>query len=194
MQSQPFNGFSQQGSTNLESIHQELRWEEVLRMFIFSILFANASLLISFSGANLSVVLTLKAALLEPPIPLIFQLLTVPVIDNTATAETAWYANRNAPWLTPTRMTWYRNMYLPNEADSKTWAASPNLAPLELISKSPPSWIGVSEQDMLATEGISYGEQLKKAGVSVKVNVYAGSTDSILSLDGMCSVSPPQSA
>jgi acetyl esterase/lipase len=107
------------------------------------------------------------------------------VIDNTATAETAWYANRNAPWLTPTRMTWYRNLYLPNQADSKNWAASPNLAPEDLIAKSPPSWIGVSEQDILAAEGIAYGEQLRKAGVSTEVKVYPGSTHSILALDGM---------
>jgi acetyl esterase/lipase len=138
------------------------------------------------SGGNLAAVLSLKAALASPPIPLVAQLLLLPVIDNTATATSeVWTQNRLAPWLTPNRMLWYRRKYLPKEENCLEWTASPNLAPRGLLQKSPKTWIAVSEFDLLAPEGIAYGEQLKDVGVMVDLKTYEGSTHSLLAASGM---------
>ena len=128
--------------------------------------------------------LSLKAALSSPPIPVVQQLLIVPVIDNTATISSIWKENKEAPWLTPSRMTWYRNMYLPNKADQLNYEASPNLAERDVLAKSPKTWIAVSELDLLAPEGLAFGQQLSEAGVEVEMKVYKGSTHSILALSG----------
>jgi len=56
------------------------------------------------SGGGLAAILGLKIALAMPTKKILFQLLILPVIDNTATAESVWASNRNAPWLTPARM------------------------------------------------------------------------------------------
>ncbi|KAJ5902167.1 hypothetical protein N7495_002695 [Penicillium taxi] len=144
------------------------------------------------AGGNLAAVLSMKASQLEPPVPICFQLLVLPVIDNTATTETFWGKNRNAPWLTPARMDWYRRMYLPNPSDALGWEASPNLAPTSLLAKSPKTWIAVSGQDLLAPEAEAYAGQLEKAwkengGIKseVTVKVYEGATHSLLSMSGV---------
>lgn len=136
------------------------------------------------SGGGLAAIVSLKAAQLGLPAPM-FQMLVLPVIDNTATDSTVWASNANAAWLSPSRMLWYRNMYLPNKEDWKKWDVSPNLASNELLRKSPKTWIAVSELDILCDEAKMYGEQLELLGVETTINVYKGSTHSLLILDGM---------
>ena len=132
--------------------------------------------------------LSLKAMLLSPPIPILFQLLLLPVVDNTlTTASPNWASKPYAPWLTANRMLWYRNMYFPKKDKSLEWEASPNLASSQVLAKSPKTWIAVAEQDLLASEGISFGEQLKHLGVETKVKVYEGSMHSLLALVVRCS-------
>lgn len=135
--------------------------------------------------------LLLEAACLFQPFKPILQLLVVPVIDNKATPGNGW-ANIYAPWLTPERMLWYRRMYLPNdgivrEPAREDWQISPNLAPPKLLSKLPPTWIAVSEHDLLATEALEYAQQLRQAKVQTDVKIYPGSTHSILALNGVLS-------
>lgn len=142
-------------------------------------------LILFCSGGNLVAVLSLKAAIANPPIPIVSQILIVPVIDNTATESTTWATNRNAPWLSPSRMQWYRRMYLPEDGDAFKWDASPNLAPAGLLAKSPKTWIAVAELDILAPEALVYSQQLHQAGVSVEAKIYGGSTHSILALSGV---------
>lgn len=138
-----------------------------------------------YRGGNLAVATALKASLLQPtPIPLILQLLIVPVIDNTATVATAWSTRIHTPWLTPARMTWYRNMYLTNSKDALNWDASPNLAPAELLAKTPKTWVGIAEQDLLAPEAAAFADQLRTAGVDVDVQYYPGMTHTILAMNG----------
>lgn len=119
------------------------------------------------------------------------QLLVVPVIDNKAEPGNGW-TNIYAPWLTPDRMLWYRKMYLPNDGITRDlsredWQISPNMAPPKLLSRCPPTWIAVSEHDLLATEALAYAQQLQEAKVQADVKVYQGSTHSILSLNGVLS-------
>ncbi|KAI0481298.1 Alpha/Beta hydrolase protein [Xylariaceae sp. FL0804] len=159
------------------------------------------------AGGQMSAVLAMQAAQMQPPIRLAFQLLIVPVIDNTATAaDEVWAARPHAPWLTPARMLWYRRMYLPDDEDgadadarpttTTSWQASPNLAPASLLASSPRTWIAVSEQDLLAAEGERYAAQLRDAwgqmgkkkndgDAEVVLKSYVGMTHSILALSGI---------
>jgi acetyl esterase/lipase len=140
------------------------------------------------SGGNLAAVITHKAAQLYPPIPLIFQLLIVPVTDNTASASgiphASWRENKHAPWLTPARMLWFRRQYLPHEQTRARWDASPLLAQDEMFSKVPKAWIAVAELDILRDEGIAYGNKLLTAGVPATINTYKGAPHPIMAMDG----------
>ncbi|KAJ8487512.1 hypothetical protein ONZ45_g14312 [Pleurotus djamor] len=142
----------------------------------------------SSSGGNLAAVASLKAAQMADPIPLVLQLLIVPVTDNTASTSgkphKSWAENENTPWLSPERMLWFRKNYLPNEADWTNWESSPLFAPDELVGKTPSAWIGVTELDILRDEGLAYGEKLKKNGVSVKTTVYPAAPHPIMAMDG----------
>ncbi|KAI0651915.1 alpha/beta hydrolase fold-domain-containing protein [Trametes meyenii] len=146
----------------------------------------------SSSGGNLAAIITHKAALSVPPIPIVFQLLVVPVIDNTAsTADDryrSWQENANTVSLLPKKMLWFRNNYSPNPADWSKWDSSPIFAPEETFKKAPPAWIGVAELDILRDEGIAYGEKLRKAGVPVEIKVYKGAPHPIMAMDEFCSV------
>ncbi|KAL4944302.1 Alpha/Beta hydrolase protein [Aspergillus oleicola] len=144
------------------------------------------------AGGNLAAVLSMKASLLPTPINVCFQLLVVPVIDNTASIEGVWKENQHAPWLTPARMSWYRNMYLPSSSDRERWEASPNLAPRDLLAKSPNTFIAMSGQDLLAPEAKLYAQALVEAwegerveGRRVETKVYEGGTHSILAMSGV---------
>jgi len=137
------------------------------------------------AGGGLAAILGLKIALARPQQRILLQLLLLPVIDNTATAETSWASNRHAPWLTPSRMMWYRRMYMPNEDDWAKWDASPIHAPSVLLAASPRTWIAAAEQDILCEEAIRYGNKLRENGVDTTVTVYDGSTHSLLMLAGV---------
>ncbi|ETS75260.1 hypothetical protein PFICI_13744 [Pestalotiopsis fici W106-1] len=136
------------------------------------------------AGGCLTAILSLKVSHVGIwPRP-IFQMMLCPVIDNTATVETAWYGSRNAPWLTPSRMTWYREKYFSSPSEAANWDASPCFAPTEILAKSPQTFIAVSECDLLAPEAMKFGESLRDAGVSTRVEIYKGGTHSILVLAG----------
>ncbi|KAF8153372.1 alpha/beta hydrolase fold-domain-containing protein [Crassisporium funariophilum] len=143
----------------------------------------------SSSGGNLATILALKAAESQPPIPLLFQLLVVPVTDNTASVNDAWKENQLTPWLSPERMLWFRHNYLPNQADWTRWDASPIFAPDELLRQTPRAWIAVAELDILRDEGVQYGEKLRKAGVDTQVEVYKGAPHPIMAMDGKLIIS-----
>ncbi|EXJ93801.1 hypothetical protein A1O1_02194 [Capronia coronata CBS 617.96] len=139
------------------------------------------------AGGNLSLVTCLNASIFPTPIPLVFQMLIIPVIDNTATTDTVWRSRQHAPWLSPARMTWYRNMYLTAASDAYNWSASPNLAPPDLLSKLPPSWIAVAEQDVLAPEALDFADRVSSLGIKVDVKIYPGMTHTILAMNGVLS-------
>jgi acetyl esterase/lipase len=86
----------------------------------------------------------------------------------------------------------YRAMYLPNSSNALNWDASPNLAPAELLAKSPSTWVAVAGQDLVAPEAVLFSEQLERAwetegvtGRDATVKVYEGATHSTLAMAGM---------
>ncbi|EED22613.1 conserved hypothetical protein [Talaromyces stipitatus ATCC 10500] len=137
------------------------------------------------AGGGLAAIVSMQAAL-DSSIPdnIIYQILICPVIDNTATVDTAWATSKHSPWLTPSRMTWYRNMYFQSEDKARNWDASPCFAPAEVLEKSPSTFIAIAECDLLAPEARQYGESLQKCGVAVEIESYSGATHSILILAG----------
>ncbi|EKM81392.1 hypothetical protein AGABI1DRAFT_72317 [Agaricus bisporus var. burnettii JB137-S8] len=140
----------------------------------------------SSSGGNIAAILSLKAA--ERNIPLMSQLLIVPVADNTASVDDLWAENQHTPWLTPARMNWFKNNYLPNKEDWTKWDASPTFAPVELLGQTPKAFIAVCEMDILKNEGIAYGEKLRMAGVEVETVIYPGAPHPIMAMDGVLEV------
>ncbi|KAF7555263.1 hypothetical protein G7Z17_g2316 [Cylindrodendrum hubeiense] len=148
---------------------------------------ATLAIVAALSAVDSSVALPLATPSLpnvipHPPVSL---LLVVPVVDNTATADGVWKRNAaTAPWLTPARMEWYRKLYFTNNKERSGWDASPNFAPKSLLKGLPATWMAVSDQDILAPEAESFGEQLKELGVKVDIASIAGGTHSILSLSG----------
>ena len=123
---------------------------------------------------------------MDIPIPLVFQLLIVPVTDNTANVGTSfgWAENQFSPWLSPGRMLWFRDNYLPKQEDLRKWDASPLFAPDNLLAKLPKSWIAVAELDILKEEGIKYGEKMRNVGVEVEIKVYNGAPHPLMAMDG----------
>ncbi|EIW80577.1 hypothetical protein CONPUDRAFT_57021 [Coniophora puteana RWD-64-598 SS2] len=139
------------------------------------------------SGGNLAAILALKAPQMNPPIPIIFQFLMVPVCDNTATVEgpyPSWKECQNTAWLTAERMMWFYNFYFLNKEDCSKWDASPMLAPDEILAKVAPAYIGIMELDVLRDEGIAYGERMQRLGVPVEIKVHKGVPHQVLAMDG----------
>ena len=139
------------------------------------------------------------AAAAAPPAPPLpkpcYQMLICPVIDNTVTVDTdpavraGWKQSQHSPWLTPTRMQWYRDKYFGTDpatvaTSTAEWEASPCFAPDDMLASSPATFLGVSGCDLLGPEATAYGGQLRKAGVAVEARTYAGGTHSILVLAG----------
>lgn len=135
------------------------------------------------SGGNIAAALVLEAACMFRTYKPILLLLIVPVIDNNAAPHRGW-TNLNAPWLTPARMLWCRNMYIQRDHGREDWQLSPNLAPKKLLARCPRTWIAVSEHDLLCHEGLLFAQRLRESGVQAVSRVYQGSTHSILALNG----------
>lgn len=150
------------------------------------------------SGGNLAAVLAHKAVQAEPPIPLLFQLLVVPVTDNTATTAgvpyKSWAENANTVQLTPGRMLWFRDNYLPNEKDRTVWESSPIFAPKESFKKLPKAWVAVMELDILRDEGIEYAKKMQAAGVEAEIKVYETAPHPIMAMDGQWFMSNPRTS
>jgi acetyl esterase/lipase len=146
----------------------------------------------SSSGGNLAAIVALKNAERSNPNPLSLQLLIVPATDHHAESKGLWKDNIHAPWLTPDRMRWFVQGYLPNEADKKNWDASPFYAPDELVEKMKVSMQGrngkalflMTELDILLGEGKEYAQKLRAKGIPVEEVVYKGAPHPIMAMDG----------
>jgi acetyl esterase/lipase len=142
----------------------------------------------SSAGGNISAVLTHKYAS-DPAtkdLPkLVFQLLVVPVCDNTADVEShvSWKQNEHVPQLPRGKMMWYRNLYLPNKSDWTNPEASPAFYSKESFSNVPPAFVALGECDVLRTEGEMYAAQIKQAGVPTTLRIYPGMPHPVMAMD-----------
>ncbi|KAH9437562.1 hypothetical protein MCOR02_001218 [Pyricularia oryzae] len=140
----------------------------------------------SSAGGNLAAVMCQRAAVVPDHPPFRLQLLSVPVADNTATAETtpSWRENEHTPALPAPKMLWYRRHYLPRESDRAHPEASPLLWDGDW-SRLPRAVIVCGELDVLRDEGVAFGDRLKKAGVRADVHVLEGQPHPFLAMDGV---------
>ncbi|KIL66580.1 hypothetical protein M378DRAFT_160574 [Amanita muscaria Koide BX008] len=141
------------------------------------------------AGGNLATVLALKAPTITPPLPhpLVLQLLVVPGTDHTADASQWNTYGEHAPFLNHEALLWFRNAYLPDKANHSDWLASPILAPEDLLSGAPKTWVAVAEVDPLRDEAERYAAKLESAGVSVKVVCYEKVPHIFIGLDDVLS-------
>ncbi|KAI0015726.1 Alpha/beta hydrolase fold-3 [Xylariomycetidae sp. FL0641] len=137
------------------------------------------------AGGCLAAILSMKLAPSECPAQPIFQMLLLPVIDNTADVSTTWSTSQHAAFLTPSRMKWYREKYFTDPRQAEKWDASPCFAPPETMAKSPKTFVGVAECDLLAPEALQYADALRATGVQTQVEIYKGATHSTLVLAGI---------
>lgn len=142
----------------------------------------------SSAGGNLAAVMCQRVADRQAAlggVRLVAQLLSVPVADNTALAETkaSWRENEKVPALPAAKMMWYRRHYLPNEAD---WA-HPEASPLLWTGdwgKLPPAEVVLGELDVLRTEGEEIAQKLVDAGAtSTRVTVMKGQPHPFIAMD-----------
>jgi triacylglycerol lipase len=142
----------------------------------------------SSAGGNLAAIMTHKALTLSPPVHFKAQLLSVPVTDNTALVSNneSYRLYEHTPALPALKMIWYRDHYLPNEADRTNPEASPLFYNGEW-AQLPPALVMVGELDVLRTEGEQYAAKLQKAGVEVDLQVMKGMPHPFLAMDGVLS-------
>ncbi|CAE6481468.1 unnamed protein product [Rhizoctonia solani] len=145
------------------------------------------------AGANLAAVIAQRASLSSPRISLKLQVLLVPVIDTSFTAEdrSRWtpsmieYEN-NFSLPVPT-MFWLRDKYLPNPEDWTRPEVSPNYQDNPTAFEGiPTTLVAVAELDSLRDEGVIYARQLEQFGVPVTVKVLKGFTHMAIGADRVC--------
>ncbi|KAF7532939.1 hypothetical protein G7054_g7486 [Neopestalotiopsis clavispora] len=139
----------------------------------------------SSAGANLAAIMCQRAADRGGP-KFLLQLLSVPVMDNTADVSNnqSWAENQFSPALPAEKMLWYRRHYLPKQED---WA-HPEASPLFWKgdwSKLPPACFVLGELDVLRIEGEQFAEKLKDAGVAADVNTMSGQPHPFIAMDAV---------
>ncbi|KLT40390.1 lipase/ esterase [Cutaneotrichosporon oleaginosum] len=137
------------------------------------------------SGANLAAAVAQRAG--RDGVPIAFQVLSVPVTDNTAGPDRfpSWEENRNCPGLNDGKMLWYRDQYLPNPSDRTDPVASPLLAPDEWVAGSPDAYVVLAGLDLLYSEGLAYVDRLKEAGNTVDLVVFDDLPHLAMAMDGV---------
>lgn len=132
------------------------------------------------AGGNLATVVAHLAREHSAP-HLVYQLLIYPATDMRMMAASI-EENANAPILTKEAMHWFIGHYLNGDGDRHNPLASPLLA--TDLSGLPPAFIITAECDPLRDEGEAYGILLKKEGVPVEVERYAGMPHGFFSMAG----------
>ena len=132
------------------------------------------------AGGNLAAVLALMARDGNAP-PLMAQILIYPVTDQTQTCDSyRRYAQEFG--LTAPAMAWFRDHYLPDQADWSDWRASPLYAPS--LKGVAPAFVILAGQDLLLDEGSSYAARLA-AESSATVQVWPGQIHGFVSMGGV---------
>ena len=115
------------------------------------------------AGGNLAAAAARLLVVNGGPVPA-FQLLIYPVTDLTRKRE-SYRLFSEGFFLTERQMDWYRDHYLPDEADAADPRASPILA--TNLAGLPPAHVVTAGFDVLRDEGEDYAGLLRDAGVKV---------------------------
>jgi len=132
------------------------------------------------AGGNLSVILTIIAR--EKGIKLVYQVLICPWLFADSFTRDSYNYFGEGLWLSTKTMRWYKNHYLQNEEQAKSYLVSPGL--IEDVKGFPPALVLTAEFDVLHDEGEEYANRLKEAGIQVKYNCYEGMLHDFVILPG----------
>lgn len=88
----------------------------------------------------------------------------------------------NGPLMTAGEMTWFWDNYLASDSDGNNPSAAPLLA--KHFDGMPPTTVVVAEFDVLCDEGLTYAQQLRRAGVSTDAIFFAGAPHGFWWMDG----------
>lgn len=128
------------------------------------------------AGGNLAAVVAQRRV-----VPLKYQVLIYPAVDMSMTLPSI-ETNAEGPTLTKKMMQWFIDHYLRHEGDKLDVAASPILAPDEVLSSVPPALVITSEFDPLCDDGEEYGKRLAKNGVNASVVRFNGTLHGFFSM------------
>ena len=126
------------------------------------------------AGGNMATTTCIKAAQENGKMP-IHQGMVYPVTNYAFDTE-SYKENADAKPLNLPMMKWFFEKYLKNPDDGKNPLVSPMRADMATLKQLPPATIVTDQIDPLRSEGIAYGEKLKKAGVDVEQRTYDGVT------------------
>lgn len=106
-------------------------------------------------------------------IPIRFQLLVYPMLDDRTVTREDLNARRFRVWTTKSnRLGWAT--YLDAAPGSDGIAAYASPARREDLTGLPPAWIGVGDNDLFLDEDVRYAERLKDAGVPCDLSIVPG--------------------
>ncbi|KAF8599638.1 hypothetical protein BDV93DRAFT_609090 [Ceratobasidium sp. AG-I] len=144
------------------------------------------------AGANLAAAIAQRAVLSQLPYRLLKQVLLAPPLDLTPTTDPAtWSAsmreNADVVGLYALDVLWSRDINTPNVEDRTNPEVSPLLQTDERAFKGlAPAWIGVSELDVLRSDGENYARKLQDYGVPVELKLYKGANHLTAQADKVC--------
>ena len=134
------------------------------------------------AGANLAAVTSLIAR--DKALPkLLCQVLICPWVDLLSTDRDSYKYFGEGLWLSTANIYWYRNHYLNNIEEAKSYMVSPMQA--ENLSGLPPAIIIAAEYDVLRDEAKLYAERLAATSVPVKYSEYKGMLHDFVTLPGL---------
>ncbi|KAH8893036.1 hypothetical protein GQ53DRAFT_840757 [Thozetella sp. PMI_491] len=139
----------------------------------------------SSAGGDLAAIMC-QRAVTRGTCKFLIQLLSVPVMDNTAgpSNNVSYKENEHVPALPYEKMLRYRRHYLP---DQKDWV-NPEASPLFWEggwSALPPAAIVLGELDVLRSEGEQFGKKLQDAGIRAEIRIMKGQPHPFIAMDGV---------
>jgi acetyl esterase len=137
------------------------------------------------AGGNLAAVTCLLAKESKFAPHIAFQLLIYPVTRFERAASARPFGS--GYFLENRTIDWYRDLYVPSDAD----ASDPRLSPLKAkdVSGLPPAYIVTAGFDPLRDEAIAYADRLKQAGVTVNNVDYPTMIHGFFSMQGLIPLS-----
>jgi acetyl esterase len=132
-------------------------------------------------GGNMATVVALLAQERGGP-HITFQLLFYPVTDTNFDTP-SYLKYQEGYWLAREGMKWFWDNYLSNDTNRKEPTVSPLQASINQLSKLPPAFIIVGENDVLRDEGEAYAHKLMQAGVPTTATRYLGTIHDFVMLN-----------
>jgi len=114
-----------------------------------------------------------QLALDRDEVPVIFQLLVYPMLDDRTTLRRRFDGRGKFTW-TPRSNRWAWTMYLGHRPDPTTARPYAVASRRDDLTGLPPAWIGLGDLDLFHDEDLLYAERLRAAGVECETHIVPG--------------------